>query len=201
MKKRSTIEALALYVKGYWRKPLNLLEATELYLDRQEGMISKNTIKIYRHGFTHLIRFFGPKIAVNKIDKLKAELFRTDLIKYRRYSKSNLKYRIDGKRLSVSTIRQIIKIARILFAWLLEVGKVESNPFDNLKLPALPSDEPEIVEAFDFEKFVYQVGLGVEGRANNQVLIVRDTAILYFLRSTGCRVSGEIGRASCRERG
>lgn len=176
---------------------MRLKESTELYLDSQQGMISKNTASIYRHAFTHLLRFFEPDMSVRKMDKLKAEKFRIDLLNYRRYSKSKVSYRVDGRKLAVSTIRQIIKISRILFSWLLEIGEVDQNPFEKLKLPAIPSEEPEIVENDDFDKFVYECAQGVEARANDKSLIVRDIAILYFLRSTGCRVSGAATTQLC----
>lgn len=176
---------------------MNLQNASGLYLDSQDGMISRNTRKIYRHAFTHLIRFFGEKTAVKKIDKLKAEKFRSHLVNSYRYSDSQLGYRIDGKKLAVSTVRQIMKISRILFSWLLEIGEVEINPFSKLKLPPIPDNSPETVSVPDFEKFLFEAQLGKEGRANNQIIITRDLGVLHFLHSTGCRVSGLASTQVC----
>lgn len=176
--------------KKFFKNDMLIAEAAELYLQNQEGMIAENTMKIYKHTFRLLVAYFGDEYSVRSVGKLEAESFRSYLLSYKRYSKSNMSYRVDGKTLAASTVIRVIKNSRTLFAWLQELGEVDSNPFFKIKLPPEDPNPPNAISTEDFNKLIDEAQAGVWGRPYNEHYIIRDTAILLFLASTGCRACG-----------
>jgi integrase/recombinase XerC len=79
--------------------------------------------------------------------------------------------------LSAYTIRAYVRAIRRFFNWLVQEGRIDSNPAKRIQMPKKPKLLPRALEPVDFEKLL--------GAAR----CARDRAMLYFLRDTGCRVS------------
>jgi integrase/recombinase XerC len=79
--------------------------------------------------------------------------------------------------LSAYTIRAYVRAIRRFFNWLVQEGRIDSNPAKRIQMPKKPKLLPRALDPSDFERLL------------GAALCRRDRALLYFLRDTGCRVS------------
>jgi len=89
---------------------------------------------------------------------------------------------LSEKRLDKRTISRKISTLKSFFKFIVREGIVKNNPAISLIYPRLDKPLPKFLT----EKEVKQV-LGLP--KGNDILVLRDRAILEFLYSTGCRVS------------
>lgn len=138
------------------------------------------TAQAYRTKLAQLKRFMGKKPITP--ENLKA--FRKDLL-------TRKTHRVGGKDidggLSIFTVKTTLATARHFCKWLFENGYVKRDIAKTIKLPQTPPPAPKAIRDDAVIKLVKAAQvMGTDWQR------ARNVAILYFLRDTGCRISGLI---------
>lgn len=169
-----------------------LRDAIELYMKDLTGMIADQTRRTYERGLKEFLLFVGNK-------EIK-EVSRRDLVNWRTYLQTRPRYvDHDGTptskdTLSVFTVRKLLSTVRTFFIWAYDDRVIERNPFRKFKLPPKPDLEPKAISLGEFHRLVLAAA-DYEGTHLDMesAYVARNTAILYFLASTGCRSGGMLG--------
>jgi integrase/recombinase XerD len=145
-----------------------LLDQFLHYLVVEKGL-SQKTLEAYSHDLNRFVEFLEGK---GKKDILGVDKFdvRAFLLELRRYE------------LSTRTMVRNLVAVRTFFRFLVQEGKLESNPADGIASPEIAKKLPEILTLNEVEQLLEQ--------PNPQTpLGIRDRAMLEMLYATGMRVS------------
>ncbi len=134
-----------------------------------EKNLSENTILSYKHNIENYINYLSEKNISNP-DKIEENDVR-DFIR-----------QLSNLLLSPKTISQNISAIRSFHKFLLNDGYALSNPSENLSLPKLPKNLPEVLTYQEIEQILNSID-------TNHQIGIRDRAILETLYATGMRVS------------
>lgn len=170
--------------------PITLSEAIDLYISAQTPIVSKHTVRTYHASRMHLLNHFPADIAVELISKRDMLAWRSYLFEANKFENHP---RISGERgtLATATIRRIMGTASSMFNWMVEYEILTRNPIKGVKRPVKKKNEPKAISREDFEKLLAAAGEYIGNfRRHRHIFEARDTAIILFLASSGCRVSG-----------
>lgn len=166
---------------------LSLTEATAAYLRTQSRLLSPETVKLYTNSLGHLAALGDVPLDTVTAQQLigwQSGLF--DIVAYDGHP-----LHPSGGTLSVHTIRRIVGDVRTFFNWCVSVGLLDTSPVAGMKQPAAPEPLPKALSVRDFDRLL---AAAAEWHGNKwrygPAYVARNTAILYFLASTGCRVGG-----------
>lgn len=154
-------------------------DAVSMFLQARTGIVSKKTLRTNASYLKSLLDWLDGKrdlttVTLQHLRAWRASLFAIAPPPYRKQTRP----RTDGK-LSVHTVHGMVRTVRQLFKWLCDEGVLETNPAARLELPPLPKGPPKNISESDALKLLDAA------RAS-----ARDTAILWFLIDTGCRLAG-----------
>lgn len=138
------------------------------YLIVEKGL-SENTLEAYRHDlerFSEHLKRSGIE-AVGRVGKLEVRAFLLDLKK---------------QGLSAKTLARNLVALRTFFQFLLQEGRVEKNPLEDMESPRVSRTLPEVLSLSEVERLLLQPDLGTP-------LGIRDRAMMEILYATGMRVS------------
>lgn len=134
-----------------------------------EKNLSENTILSYKHNILNYINFLSEK-NISTPDQVEEK------------DVSDFVHQLSNLLLSPKTISQNISAIRSFHKFLLNDGYAISNPTENLSLPKLPKNLPEVLTYQEIEKILNSIN-------TNDKIGIRDRAILETLYATGMRVS------------
>lgn len=162
---------------------------------------SLRTIEFYQLCLGHLRQYFGADcpieaITLDQLRKWRAELKTRGTIYATHPSRP-----VENKPISAFTLHAYVRSARILFKWLFDDGKIETNTAERFELPKLPRDVYKGLSVTDMRRMIEAARINA-----------RDYAIVLFLADTCCRVGGlvslrlsslglDTGRAIVHEKG
>lgn len=161
-------------------------EAVQVFLDARVGLVSPKTAKLNRDYLAALPAYFGER-AIDSITLMDLRAFRKHLVE--RDSKyAGLGGRDpNNKHLSPHTIHGYIRLIRQFFKWLFQEEIISVNPA--ARLEQIPISHTitasKMMTEEDFEKML---GAAV-GESPERI---RDRALLWFFRQTGCRLGGAV---------
>jgi site-specific recombinase XerD len=132
---------------------------------------SPRTVSSYREKLSYLADFIGGD---NPVEDIKVAQLRA--------------YVADqwDRDLSPFTVAGRVRALKRLFNWLTDEGILAENPAARVKTPRPKRIEPKGITEADFRRLLAST-LG------ETIADIRDRAILFFLRDTGCRVAGLTG--------
>lgn len=195
--------------------------AVKLYFKAHIGTLRPSTIMVYSVALDQLIEFLGD-MAVRDIKKEDIERWRAWLSSEREIFKNHPRTPTKIAKISIYTVRKHLSHARTFFRWSVDsdqVPQLNHNPFAGIKLPPKPRSRPKQIEDKTIEILLDGVQRTDYSRGHYSddvaaALRARNTAIIHFLRSTGCRLAGmlsleladvtigdEDGHAFVREKG
>lgn len=150
---------------------VSLQEMLKSYIHflKLEKNLSENTILSYKYNIENYINYLSEKNISNP-DKIEENDVR-DFIR-----------QLSNLLLSPKTISQNISAIRSFHKFLLNDGYALSNPSENLSLPKLPKNLPEVLTYQEIEQILNSID-------TNHQIGIRDRAILETLYATGMRVS------------
>lgn len=134
-----------------------------------EKNLSENTIFSYKHNLNKYINFLERK-NIYHLHQIKEEIIR-DFIK-----------QLSNLHLSPRTVSQNISSIKGFHKFLINDGYTKSDPSQDLTLPKLPKNLPEVLSYEEIEKIINSTDI-------SQPVGIRDRAILETLYATGIRVS------------
>lgn len=134
-----------------------------------EKNLSENTIFSYKHNLNEYINFLERK-NIYHLHQIKEEIIR-DFIK-----------QLSNLHLSPRTVSQNISSIKGFHKFLINDGYTKSDPSQDLTLPKLPKNLPEVLSYEEIEKIINSTDI-------SQPAGIRDRAILETLYATGIRVS------------
>lgn len=157
-----------------------LSDAINLFLDSRIGIVGAKTMRINRGYLRSLTDFFGEEqtvetLTVNHLRTWRAWLFQRET----KYASETTWRPEESGALSVHTIHGMVRTCRQFFRWLHTEGILTANPAQRLELPPLPKEPPKAISDEDIQKML------AVSRSE-----ARDTALIWFLRDTGCRLGG-----------
>lgn len=163
-------------------------DAIDAYLRAQRRLLSPETVKLYTNSLGYL-----DGLAEHPLDDLTKQQiadWQATLFDTVPYADHPQRPPSDGQ-LSQHTIRRIIGDVRTFLNWCVTVGLLDVSPARGLKRPDAPEPRPKALSVEDFDKLLAASGewYGNKWRFRD-AYIARNTAVLYFLASTGCRVGG-----------
>jgi site-specific recombinase XerD len=142
-------------------------------------------VRSYRQKLKPLLRFLGDaevnEITTHDLRRYVASLWDCDTL----YADHPVRKKRKGE-LSPFTIAGRVRTAKQLFNFLQEEGVIASNPMKRIQIPNPKRRKPKAIKQPDFLVLLETTNEGT-------VIDLRDRAILYFLRDTGCRVGGLCG--------
>ncbi len=157
---------------------MNLMKAISQYLEylEIEKGRSRKTIENYNQYLKKLVDFLEKSFDKKKdnisVQKIDAETIR----KYRLYLN-----RINDGGLKKATQNYYIIALRGFLRYLVKIGKESLSP-DNIELSKLPEREIEMISYSDLERLL-------SAPDGNDIISIRDRAILETIFSTGMRIS------------
>lgn len=154
-------------------------DAIAMFLQARTGLVSQKTLRTNKSYLHSLADWLDGKrdlstVTLQHLRAWRASLFAKDPSPRPKRTRP----RVGGK-LSVHTIHGMVRTVRTFFSWLAREGILETNVAARLELPPLPKGPPKNIAESDFWKLLDAA------RAS-----ARDTALLWFLRDTGCRLGG-----------
>lgn len=168
---------------------LTVTEAVTAYLRAQSRLLSPETVALYTNSTGYLSGAFGELL----LDTLTTEQlveWQSGLFNVVPYAGHPQHPPGDGQ-LSTYTIRRIVGDVRTFLNWCVSIGLLEASPAAGLKQPAEPERLPKALSVRDFDKLLAAAADWHGNKYNYAAAYVaRNTAVLYFLASTGCRVGG-----------
>lgn len=156
-----------------------LSQALQTFLYVGVGGKSSATAGWYRKKLTALVTALGPETPI--VSVMEADLLDWYTGLERRTSKwgqASSHPQIDGK-LSAETLHGYVRACRFFFKWLFEHKVIQENPAEHLPLPKVPRRGKSGISEANLQAIL-------EAARGN----VRDSAVLRFLESTGCRRGG-----------
>lgn len=164
------------------RNDLSLLEAIELFIAAQNRMLAPNSIKIYENACQHLTNHFGKAIPIAAISKAKMVEWRNYLLE------------LNKGKLSIYTVRKIMGSVSTLFNWLVEMELLPHSPMRGVKRPAAPDLEPTAILEEELDAILKAAAIYTGTHWHSaDFYIKRNTALIMFMASSGCRVMGLCG--------
>ena len=175
---------------------LTIGQAVEVYTEAQRPIVTPATLRTYDNAARYLIRHFGECKPMRDITQLDMVQWRNSLFKAERFEghpNANASGSSGGP-LSVHTIRRIIGTAAGIFNWMVRLEVIERSPLEGVSRPKAPQMEPKAISDIDIERLITAAGRYHGTREELRPLYERrNTAIVYWLASTGCRVGGLVG--------
>jgi integrase/recombinase XerD len=144
-----------------------MLDGFIKYLDSEKHM-AKNSLDAYKHD----VNDFSNYLASKGVDDL-MEATNTEVVSFLLYLKE--------KDRSASTINRKLASVRAYYTYLVEKGKVNTNPTANIKSPKVERKDIEYLTIEETDKLLAAPDDSVKGK--------RDRAILELLYATGIRVN------------
>ena len=172
-----------------------LSAAVREYFAAHVGQLRPSTIMVYSVAMDQLIEYLGDK-AVRDVEKEDIERWRSWLMSEREIFKNHPRTPTRFGTISIHTVRKHMGHARTFFRWAVDsksVPQLNHNPFQGVKLPPKPRSRPKAVEDKTIELLLDGVQQTNYSHYNSTVaaaLMARNTAMIHFLRSTGCRLDG-----------
>lgn len=146
---------------------------------------SKRTVQSYRQKLRPFLRFLGDvpveDITIHDLRCYVASLWDSETL----YANHPVRKERKGS-LSPFTIAGRVRTAKQLFNFLQVEGEINDNPMKRIRTPNPKRRRPKAIKQADFLALL-------ETTKGGDVIDLRDRAILYFLRDTGCRVGGLMG--------
>lgn len=134
-----------------------------------EKNLSENTIQSYKHNIINYLNFLIEKNVLHP-DKIKEK------------NVSEFIHQLSDLMLSPRTISQNISALRSFHKFLVNDGYTSLNPAENISLPKLPKNLPDVLTYQEIEKIL-------NATVTNNPAGIRDKAILETLYATGVRVT------------
>lgn len=152
------------------------------FLDESCAGLAIETHQAYFTKLRQLLRFLGDEAEAESITKDDLIRFKLDL--------TNRKEKRMGAGLvkgglSPFTIRTTLVTTRYFFRWSHQNGYIHINPMEGLRIPKEPPVQPKAVEPNVAARMVEAAAF--YGQAWERV---RNVAMIYCFRDTGCRVGG-----------
>lgn len=163
---KAEVVPLCFLFKG--KEKAMLLDSYLHYLVVEKGL-SKKTLEAYSHDLHRFVAYLEGK---GKADVLKVDKFE---------SKAYLQW-LRRQGLSTRTMVRNLVAVRNFFRFLVQEGKLETNPFDGIESPEIGRKLPEILTFREVECLLEQPDAQTP-------LGLRDRAMLEILYATGMRVS------------
>lgn len=144
------------------------------YLKVEKGY-SENTLEAYRNDLTQVMEFMESKSSTQGLLPRWEDLNRDSLISYMLHLKE--------KEYSSATVARKIAAIKSFFGFLLEEGRLSSDPTENLGFPKVGKSLPKVLSPSEVNRLLEQASAedSPEGK--------RDAAMLELLYATGMRVS------------
>ncbi|MBI5184158.1 MAG: site-specific tyrosine recombinase XerD [Nitrospinae bacterium] len=134
-----------------------------------ERRFSENTVDAYRRDITRFLSFFSPK-DMNGLMDIKGEGLRSFLLKLRE------------EKISQRSIARNLTAIKSFFRFLVNEGKLEIDPTENLESPRMEKALPGYLSVEEVDRLLSQPD-------EKTALGLRDSAMLELLYATGMRVS------------
>ena len=93
---------------------------------------------------------------------------------------------------TATTVRRKLSALRTFYRFLLREGGVNTNPFLTLKGPRKAKTLPKVLSVEDVARLIARPAADLKDGTAAAYPALRDTALLEFLYSTGCRISEAI---------
>ncbi len=155
---------------------LSLRQAFDAYIQAQSRLLSPQTIRVYKQSLRYLLQRIGEDTTLEEITK-------SDMLQWRDS--------LFAKKLSVHTIRRIHGDAATFFNWMVAIGLIARSPMAGVKKPVAPDTGPKAISLADFQRLLAEAGKYRGNKWRHAAAYkARNTAIVLFLASTGCRVGG-----------
>ena len=157
-----------------------LVCAISTFLEARIGIVANKTAQINKGYLRSLVDFFGEEqaletLTLNHLRTWRAWLFQRET----KYASDSTFRPLERGKLSVHTIHGMVRTCRQFFKWNHDEGFLPTNPAARLELPPLPQGPPKHITAESVLKMF------AAARSS-----VRDTALLWFLHDTACRLGG-----------
>lgn len=134
-------------------------------LERSAARYSPNTLRDYRVTFTKLANFLGD-------------------VEFRKITRSRIVEFFDQQPVSAKTLRNYHADLSALWQWAMQKGLCEENIIRSIRPPIV-----EKKEVIPLDRVEILALLNQATKTNNQVIALRNKAILYVLLDTGLRAS------------
>lgn len=160
-----------------------LQDAIKLFLTSRIGIVSPKTLRINKGYLGSLSEFFGgdqplEALTVHHLRTWRAWLVQRE-VKYRQGTNARPQ---EKGNLSVHTVHGMVRTCRQFFKWHCDEGLLPTNPAARLELPRLPKGPPKHITKENVRKMF------AVARSD-----VRETALLWFLHDSTCRLGGAAG--------
>lgn len=173
----------------YEGQMLTISEAVAAYLRTQERLLAAATVALYTNSLDYLTAAFAD-VTLDQLTTDQLVDWQTGLFDVTPYAGHPQHPESDGQ-LSTYTIRRIVGDVRTFLNWCVAIGLLDASPAAGLKQPAEPERLPKALSVRDFDKLLAAAADWHGNKYNyGPAYVARNTAILYFLASTGCRVGG-----------
>lgn len=154
------------------------------FLNARIGIVSPKTARTNELYLRSLGEFFGEEqlieaLTVRHLRTWRAWLFQRET----KYAGASTWRPQENGTLSVYTVHGHVRTCRQFFKWLHDEKWIVANPALRLELPPLPKEPPKNISDADIEKMLKAAHKSARTKA-------RDVALIWFLRDTGCRLSG-----------
>jgi integrase/recombinase XerD len=134
-----------------------------------ERRFSENTVDAYRRDIARFLSFFHPQ-DMNGLRDIKGEGLRSFLLE------------LQEKKISQRSIARNLAAIKSLFRFLLEDGRLEIDPTENLESPRMEKKLPIYMSVEEVDRLLAQPD-------EKTTLGLRDAAMLELLYATGMRIS------------
>lgn len=166
---------------------VSLEQALDLYVIAMNGVRSPATISWYRSLLQQMVDYVGGNVSLEEVGIDDLRQWRATLVgRTTRFSSHSRRKELDGG-LSPATLHAHVRACRTFFRWLVEDGKLTSNPAARLELPAKPKAIRKGISDEDRVRIIEAMG------SDRSVNRVRNMAMIHFLDDSTCRAAGVVG--------